>query len=177
MRMTLAATLGIALAVDLSAAQVKPPRPETSVSVVNGKLAWGKLVLGMNTKQVEGVLAEGLVFRAGVGEAGCDGPEADVESQKQRLTLTFTGKQPDDRLVDIFVPFLAPRDLREVAAALKAQIPALQYRPSPLDPTPVAEKDNLKPLYLLRNDPKQGVLVGADEGIWISLGCWDGTAP
>jgi hypothetical protein len=149
------------------------PRPETAVSLVGGKLAWGKLVLGMTVKEVESVLGRGLVLRPGSGDAGCSGPEADAQSGNQRLTLTFSDAGPDGGLVDIFVLFPAPRDLREVVTALKAQVPSLQYQPSAHDVTPVPEKDNPKPLYLLSNNPGQGVLVGPSEGFWISLGCWN----
>lgn len=148
------------------------PRPETAVSLVGGKLAWGKLVLGMTVKDVERLLAKALVFRPATGDGACSGPEAEVEWQKQRLMLTFSGPAPDGGLVDIFVLFAAPRDLREVVAALKTQVPALRYQPSAHDVKPVSEKDNPKPLYLLSNDPGQGVLVGPDEGFWISRGCW-----
>jgi hypothetical protein len=148
------------------------PRPENAVSLVGGKLAWGKLVLGMTVKEVESVLHAGLVFRPG-GGAGCTGPEAEVEWQKQRATLTFSGAEADSRLVDIFVPFLTPRDLPEVVTALKKQVPVLRYEPSPHEVSPISEKDNLKPLYVLRDDAQQGVLIGPDEGLWISRGCWD----
>jgi len=147
------------------------PRPETAVSVTRGKLAWGRLVLGMTAKQVESVLGEGLVFRPSPGGA-CEGVEADVESQRQRATLTFSPSAADGSLVDIFVPFLAPRDLREVVTALKTQVPTLFYAPGPHEPE-LPEAKNTKPLYLLRADPAQGILVGPSEGFWISRGCWD----
>ena len=169
MRLALAAALGIALAVDASAVQVKPPRPETSVSVVNGKLAWGKLVLGMSVTEVENVLAESLVLKPTDPKSACHGREAVVEAQKQRVTVTFAMSQAGGRLIGIHVPFLAPRDLKEVANGLKAQVPDLRYRSSS---PKVSEAVDPTPLYVLPQNDQQAVLINAGAGLSIGVGCW-----
>lgn len=160
--------LGLALTASQPTAQSAQQRPESSVSVVNGQLGWGKLVLGMSVTEVENVLAESLVLKpTSDNTSPCRGREAFVETQKQRVTVTFAMPEAGGRLIGIHVPFLSARNLKDVVSALKVQVPALRYESKDGGD----EALDTFPLYVLQQDTQQSVLVDAGQALWINRGC------
>jgi hypothetical protein len=165
----LAATLGVGLTLTLSAAQSVVTRPELAVAVVDGRLAWGPIALGMSVGEVEKAIGQTLALTPNVDDAGaCSGLEASVLILKQRVTLTIGVREDRSQVIGIRIALPTPRNVREIAAGLKTQMPELRF--SSTDPS-MTEARSTKPLYVLEKGLVQGVLIDR-AWVWISRGCW-----
>jgi hypothetical protein len=165
------AALGLGLTVALSAGQRAVSRPELAVGLVNGRLAWGPLALGMSVGEVEKAIGQTLRLSPNVDDTGqCGGLEASVMILKQQVGLTIGVREGRSQLIAIRVAFPSARDLRDVAAGLKAQVPDLRFLSR--DPA-MTEARSARPLYVLTNDHLQGVLVDPRAWLSISRACWN----
>ena len=140
---------------------------EHGVEYLDGYLGWNGIMLGMTVDQVEERVGFELDARPYRATEGCRGVGANIEYRDLSLFLCFRGEFSKQQLALIFVRRPGPCPLRDIVQQLKAAVPRLKYQPSPKDPH-VSESDSPKPLYVLAQDPDQGVLVGPTEGIWIT---------
>ena len=167
-------TVLIVLASGITSGQQRPDsRPETQVTVHNGRLAWAGLALGSTIGQVEATLGFVVALGPDVFDTGvCAGLESRTQIANTPVTLMFVRGGTNYTLQGIFVPFREEVELREVVAELKRRVPSLRYIPSIHDPA-LAEVNNAKPLYGLADDSLEQVLVGPKEGLWLTHGCND----
>ena len=172
MRVVLAAAaLGLSLTVTALAAQRAVTRPESAVGLVDGRLTWGPIALGMSVSDVEKAIGQTLMLTPSVDDTGqCSGLEASPLILKQHVTLTVGAREGRSQLIAIRVALPSPRDLREIVAGLKAQVPELRFLSH--DPS-MTEARSPKPLYVLEKDPLQGVLVDPRAWLSISRSCWE----
>ena len=140
---------------------------ERGVEYLGGYLGWNGVMLEMTIDQVEervGFALEPKQYRA---PEGCRGVGANIEYRDLSLFLCFRGDLSNQRLALIFVRRPSPCPLRDIVQQLKTLVPSLEYQPNFKAPN-VSESESQKPIYVVAQDPDQGVLVGPTEGIWVT---------
>jgi hypothetical protein len=171
MRGALVVALGLGLTIVVAAQQRAVTRPESAVGLVDGRLTWGPIALGMSAAEVEKAIGQTLVLEPNVDDTSpCSGLEASPLILKQKVTLTIGVRDERSQLIAIRVALPSPRELREIVAGLKTQVPALRFLSHDASMT---EARSTKPLYVLEKDPQQGVLVDPRAWLLISRSCWD----
>jgi hypothetical protein len=139
------------------------------ISLRAGHLGWGGLEAGMTFRQAELVVGKRLPpLGSSSPDVLCGDYTVEVEVLRQPLRLEFDGRGGESRLKAIWLALANPSgelSVLEIARALKARFPDLEYVPSPYAPD-LAESVNPKPLYRLGKsgmifiDPRQGVYFG-----------------